>query len=189
MLQKTISFIFSSIVILFREILYRHITSYMQRSGFVLYAAHTSAASFTDTTYAISANLPATYDAAGYAATTITYTTIGRVESFPEIGAEREIKKFIPISGPIEFSKGVAEYGTGPMVVADVPADAGQVILKAADASQNHYSMKVTYPDGEIHYLDVLVSGWKLTQAGSGEFMKRTATLNFCKAPVIVAAT
>ncbi|MBK7493570.1 MAG: hypothetical protein IPI17_17800 [Nitrosomonas sp.] len=46
-------------------------------------AAHSAAASFTDTTYAISAGLPATYDAAGYAATTITYTTIGRVESFP----------------------------------------------------------------------------------------------------------
>ena len=152
-------------------------------------AAHSAAASFTDTIYAISASLPATYDAAGYAATTITYTTIGKVESFPEMGSEREIKKFIPITGAIEYSKGVAEYGSGPMVVADVPADAGQVIVKAADASANHYSMKVTYPDGEVHYLDVLVSGWKLTQAQSGEFMKRTATLNFCKAPVIVAAS
>lgn len=150
--------------------------------------AHTAAASFTETTYAISAGLPATYDSSGYAATTITYTTIGKVESFPEMGSEREIKKFIPIAGAIEYSKGVAEYGSGPMVVADVPADAGQVIIKAADASANHYSMKVTYPDGEIHYMDVLVSGWKLTQAQSGEFLKRTATLNFCKAPVIVAA-
>ena len=151
--------------------------------------AHSSAASFTDTTYAISATLPATYDAAGYAATTITYTTIGKVESFPEFGSTREVNKFTPISGPIEYSKGVAEYGSGPMVVADVPADAGQVIVKAADASANHYSMKITYPDGEIHYLDVLVSGWQLAQAGSGEFMKRTATINVCKAPVVVAAS
>lgn len=151
--------------------------------------AHTAAASFTDTTYAISAGLPATYDAAGYGATTITYTTIGKVDSFPEFGATREVNKFIPISGPVEYSKGVAEYGSGPMTMADVPADAGQVILKAADASANHYSMKITYPDGEIHYLDVLVSGWQLSSAKSSEFLMRTATINVCKAPVVVAAT
>lgn len=151
-------------------------------------AAHSSAASYTDTTYAISAGLPATYDTAGYGATTITYTLFGRVESFPEIGSEREIKKFTPIAGAVEYSKGVPEYGSGPIVLADMPADAGQIILKAADASPNHYSMKITYPDGEIHYLDVLISGWKLSQAASGEFIKRTAMLNVCKAPVIVAA-
>lgn len=150
--------------------------------------AHTSTASFTDTTYAISASLPATYDAAGYGATTITYTLIDRVESFPEFGATREINKFTPIKGAIEYSKGVAEYGSGPMVMADMPADPGQVILKAADASANHYSMKITYPDGEIHYLDVLVSSWQMSQAASSQFMKRTATINVCKAPVVVAA-
>lgn len=151
-------------------------------------AAHSGAASYTDTVYAISANLPATYDAAGYAATTITYTEIGRVESFPEFGATREVNKFTPIKGPVEYSKGSADYGSGPMVVADMPADAGQVIVKNANDSSAHYSMKLTFPDGEVHYLDVLVSGWQLSQASSGEFMKRTATINVCKAPVVVAA-
>ncbi len=151
-------------------------------------AAHSAAASFTDTTYAISAGLPATYDAAGYAATTITYTTIGRVESFPEIGATREVNKFTPISGAVEYLKGTAEYGSGDMVLADMPTDAGQVIAKAAAASSAHYSMKITYPDGEVHYLDVLVSSWKLSQAQSGGVMKRTATISVCKEPVVVAA-
>ena len=151
-------------------------------------AAHTGAASFTDTTYAISATLPATYDAAGYGATTITYTAIGKVEQFPEFGATREVNKFIPVNGSVEYAKGTPEYGSGQMMLADVPADAGQVILKAADASANHYSMKITYPDGEIHYLDILVSSWQLAQAQSGQFMKRTATINVARAPVIVAA-
>ena len=151
-------------------------------------AAHSAAASFTDTTYAISAGLPATHDAAGYAATTITYTTIGRVESFPEIGATREVNKFTPISGAVEYLKGTAEYGSGDMVLADMPTDAGQVIAKAAAASSAHYSMKITYPDGEVHYLDVLVSSWKLSQAQSGGVMKRTATISVCKDPVVVAA-
>ena len=151
-------------------------------------AAHSAAASFTDTTYAISAGLPATHDAVGYAATTITYTTIGRVESFPEIGATREVNKFTPISGAVEYLKGTAEYGSGDMVLADMPTDAGQVIAKAAAASSAHYSMKITYPDGEVHYLDVLVSSWKLSQAQSGGVMKRTATISVCKDPVVVAA-
>ena len=151
-------------------------------------AAHSGAASFTDTTYAISASLPATYDSSGYGATTITYTEIGKVESFPEIGSTREIQKFTPIKGAVEYSKGTAEYGSGDMVMADVPADAGQVILKAADASANHYSMKITYPDGEIHYLDVIISSWKLSGGKSGEFLKRTAMVNVCRAPVVIAA-
>ncbi len=151
--------------------------------------AHTAAASYTDTTYAISASLPATYDAAGYAATTITYTTIGKVENFPQFGATRQVNEFTPISGPTEYSKGVAKYGSGPMTMADIPADAGQVIMKAADASPNHYSMKITYPDGEVHYLDVLVSSWELSPAKSADFVIRTATINVCKEPVIVAAS
>lgn len=161
---------------------------YMGWLGAMRYAAHTAAASFTDTTYAISATLPATYDAAGYGATATTYTTIGKVESFPEFGSQRSITEFRPISGSIEKLKGSPNYGGGPMVMADVPADAGQVILKAADASANHYAMKITYPDGEVHYLDVLVASWRLAQAGEGGVMKRTADVQLCRDPVVVAA-
>lgn len=150
--------------------------------------AHTSAATFTDTTYAISASLPATYDAAGYGATTITYTAIGKVDVFTAYGSKRSVNKFTPISGPIEKVKGTADYGDGDMSMADIPADAGQVILKAAEVSSNHYSIKVTYPDGEIHYLDVIVASWVLAGGKEGTPLIRTATLGICKAPVVVAA-
>jgi len=170
------------------DTLHGFLFTYLEGVGLLLSAAHTAAATFTDTTYAISASLPATYDAAGYGATTITYTVIGKVESFPEFGSERSINEFRPIAGPVEKVKGAPNYGGGPMVVADVPADAGQIIVKAAEASQNHYSMKLTYPDGEVHYLDVLVTSWRLTQAAEGGFMKRSANLQLCKIPVVVAA-
>lgn len=152
-------------------------------------AAHTAIASHSEATYSISASLPATYDAAGYAATTVVFTAIGKVETFPEFGREQSINEFTPIKGGVEYYKGVEKYGTGDMVVGDVPADAGQVILKAASESSNHYSIKITYADGEVHYLDVLVASWKLTQAGEGNAMKRTAMLAVCRAPVIVAAS
>jgi hypothetical protein len=118
--------------------------------------AHTDVAGYAGVTYAISASLPATYDAAGYGATTITYTTIGKVESFPEFGVSQPVAEFPGING-VEYTKGATRFGNGPMVMGDIPADAGQVILKAASASRNHYSMKLTYPDGEVHYLDVIV--------------------------------
>ena len=170
------------------ETLHRILFGYMERAGLLLGVAHTSAASFTDTIYAVSATLPATYDAAGYGATTMVYTTIGRVESFPEFGSARTVNEFKPIAGAVEKIKGAPDYGGGAMVMADMPTDAGQVILKAAEASQAHYSMKLTYPDGEVHYLDIINTSWRLTQAEEGAFMKRTAEIQLCKIPVVVAA-
>lgn len=170
------------------ETLHRVLFGYMQRAGMLLNVAHSSAASFTDTTYAISATLPATYDSTGYAATTMTYTLIGRVESFPEYGSARTVNEFKPIAGAVEKIKGAPDYGGGAMVMADMPVDAGQVILKAAEASQAHYSMKLTYPDGEVHYLDIINNSWRMAQAAEGGFMKRTAEIQLCKNPVVVAA-
>lgn len=151
-------------------------------------AGHSSAASFTDAIYAISASLPATYDAAGYGATAMVYTTIDRVQSFMPYGSKRQINKFQPVRGAVEKSKSSPDYGEGDLVVADMPLDAGQVILKAAEASPNHYSMKITYADGEVHYMDVINASWVLSGSKEGEFMTRTANLGICKAPVIVAA-
>ena len=126
---------------------------------------------------------------AGYAATTITYTAIGKVSEFLPYGSKRTVSEFVPIAGAVEFTKGAPRYGQGSLVMGDIPADAGQVILKAAEASANHYSLKITYPDSEVHYLDVLVSGWELSGGKEGAPMIRTATLNICKAPVVVAAS
>jgi hypothetical protein len=153
--------------------------------------AHTAVEFFTDgsgTTYAISAGLPATYDAAGYGATTITYTLIGKPKSFFPYGANRPIQEYVPLNGAVEYGKGVRRFGQGEFVVGDVPADAGQVIVKAAEASAAHYSMKIVYPDGEIHYLDVIVASWNLAAAAEGEPLTRTALIGICREPVIVAA-
>lgn len=151
-------------------------------------AGHSSVATHTDTLYAVSAALPATYNAAGYAATTVVFTNIGRVTDFTNYGSERPVNEFVPISGAVEYVKGAPRYGSGDIVMADMPLDAGQIILAAAEASQNHYSLKVTYPDGEIHYLDVINSSWRISASKEGAVMTRTGKLSICKAPVIVAA-
>jgi hypothetical protein len=150
--------------------------------------AHTGVASITDTVYAISASLPATYNAAGYGASGLVFTTIGKVSQFLPYGSKRAVNKFNPIAGAVEKTKGSPDYGDGDIVMADVPADAGQVILKAAEASANHYSLKITYSDGEIHYMDVIVASWELSGGKEGDPLLRTAMVGICKAPVVVAA-
>ena len=153
-------------------------------------AVHTTVASHTDATYSICATLPATYDAAGYGATTLTYTAIGKVSDFIQYGSSRNVNEWIPISGAVEYTKGAPRYGNGDMLMGDIPADAGQVILKAAEASSNHYSIKIVYgADSETHYLDVIVSKWLMSPGKEGAPMVRTAGMSVCKAPVIVAGS
>lgn len=152
--------------------------------------ARTAVASHTDALYYISANLPATYDAAGYAGSGMNFEAglIGKVSDFIVYGSKRNVNEFIPIAGAVEYTKGAPRYGSGDIMMGDMPADPGQVILKAAEVSANHYSLRVTYPDGEIHYLDIIVAAWTLSGGKEGAPMVRTATVSVCKAPVVVAA-
>ena len=151
-------------------------------------ATRTSVESITGATYAICATLPATYDAAGYGLTSLIYTTIGSVESVTNYGSKRSVTTFTPINGAVQKVKGAPDYGTMTITYGDVPSDAGQIITKASEVSPNHYSIKITYPDGEIHYLDVLNSSYEYEGAKAGDVKKVMATLNICMPPVIIAA-
>jgi hypothetical protein len=153
-------------------------------------AAHVGTATYTGNIYSISAALPAAYDATSYAVTSVVaFTVIGEVSDFPAYGAKASVGKFNPINGAIEKFKGVPDYGSGNLVFADVPGDAGQIIVKAAALSPNaHYSMKVTSPDGEIDFLDVIVGSYELAAQKENTPKTRTCAIEVCRAPVNVAA-
>lgn len=145
---------------------------------------------------AISATLPATYDAGGYGATTITYTACGQIENFGSHGLTNSVNTFTPVDTGITFkTKGSKDYGKKTIVLGDVPVDAGQVILLAASESKARYSAKVTYPLGEgestpeIHYLDVLITKYEHSDGAVNDIRKATVDLEICRKPVIVAAT
>lgn len=151
-------------------------------------ATRTSVEAITGSTYAICATLPTTYDAAGYGLTSLIYTQIGSIESVTPYGSKRAVTTFMPINGAVQKVKGAPDYGVMTMMYGDVPADPGQIIVKASEVSPNHYSIKITYPDGEIHFLDVLNSSYEYEGAKAGDVKKIMATLNICMPPVIIAA-
>lgn len=151
--------------------------------------ARTVVATSSGTTLAISASLPATYDAGGYAATTITYTLVGEIENFGNHGVNAAVTEFTPVaSAVVAKMKGSKNYGTLALSVGSIPSNAGQVIVKAASESNNHYSVKMTYPDNEIHYLDVIVSKFEYQDGSVDDPMKLSVDLAVCRAPVVVAA-
>lgn len=152
-------------------------------------AARTVVGTLSGATLAISATLPVTYDAAGYGATSITYTAIGEIENYGNHGVTATITEFTPVdTAVVAKMKGSKNYGTMALSVGSIPTNAGQVILKTASESTAHYSAKLTYPDGEIHYMDVLVAKHEYQDGSVNDPMKLSVDLAICRAPVIVAA-
>ena len=151
--------------------------------------AHTNVVTNAGTTLSISAAVPATYDSAGYAATGMTYTAVGQVEDHGSHGVTANVSKFTPVdTAVVAKTKGSKDYGSKTMKLGNIAGDAGQIIMKAASESNNHYSVKITYQDGESHYLDVLVSKYEYSDGTVDNNRTISATLEICRAPIIVAA-
>ena len=95
----------------------------------------------------------------------------------------------------VQKLKGSKDYGTMNLVLGNVPANAGQVLLATASESNNRYSARLTYPLGngevtpEIHYLDVLVVSRSFTDGDVNAVRKVAVGLALCKKPVEVSAT
>ena len=139
-------------------------------------------------TLAISATLPATYDAAGYGATAITYTAVGEVENYGQHGMTAAVTEFTPVDTAVVAKvKGSKNYGTKSLTIGSIPGNAGQIILAAASESNARYSVKITYPDTSIHYLDVLVSKYDQVDGAVNDVQKITCDLAICRKPIIVA--
>lgn len=159
-------------------------------------AERTAVQTMSGAVLSISATLPATYDAAGYGATAVSYTVVGEVESFGEHGATANVATFTPVSTAVTNKlKGAINYGTKSFVLGALPSDAGQDIIETAVTSKLHYSVKIAYPagagetTGEIQYLDVLVTR-RVWQDGSVDDVRKLAVdMEVCRAPVLVAGS
>jgi hypothetical protein len=117
------------------------------------------------TTVAISASLPATYDAAGFGA--LTFTTIGEITDAGEYGKEYNLVTHNPLADRKTYKrKGSYNNGSMTLQMGRVPDDAGQVLLLSAQDSDNSYSFEVTLQDGTINYFTGQVMSYR-TSIGS----------------------
>lgn len=139
------------------------------------------------TALAISAAAPATADATGYAA--LTLTEIGGVEKLGAIGAVFSKIEFQPLKGPKQKHKGSPDYGSLQPSMAHDDDDAGQTLLRTAATSNSLYSFGITYPDGAKRYFQGRVFGYPETVDGADTIIMGNPTIEIDTEVIKVAAT
>jgi len=128
------------------------------------------------TIIAVTASAPGTFNAAGYNA--LAFTTIGEVTDHGEHGREYSLVTHQPVDsrGDVKFKGGFNE-GSKTLQLGLDDDNAGQVLLKAAVNSDNDYSFKVTYPDGDIDYFRAKVMTFKKGVGSRDQVTSATVTL------------
>lgn len=102
---------------------------------------------------AISDDIPATDDVAGYTAVGVVFTTIGEVTEIPEFGPAHEVVTHVPLATGITAKyHGAKNNGSLTVPMALDIDDAGQTLAKTALANKARHSFRVTYADGSIDF-------------------------------------
>lgn len=127
------------------------------------------------TVISISAEIPATYDAAGYGDTGIDWTAIGEITDGGQHGRKyaEVIHKPIGSRGEQVF-KGSFSEGSKTIQMGLDSDDAGQVIAKAASTSDNNYSFRVAYPSGDKDYFQAKVMSFEKGTANVDSIVSAT---------------
>src|SRR5690625_4296357 len=130
-------------------------------------ALHSSAG----TCLSVSADLPATYDAAGFDA--LTFTQVGELESIGEMVMRRNSGEFSNLcTGNTSVIKGNRQAITVSVVCALDEDDAGQVLMIESEDSHDLYSFCVTESNGTKNYFEGTVSAAGKEAGGDTEAVK-----------------
>lgn len=109
---------------------------------------------------AISSGVPATEDAAGYAA--LSWVTIGECTDLQAYGREYNLITHNPVGDRVTRKlKGSYSGGTMALSYAFDPLDNGQQLLKTASESDAAYSIRITMQNGFKAYFRALVMSAK----------------------------
>lgn len=131
---------------------------------------------FAGTQIGISAGIPVTYDEAGFAA--LTYTDVGEISSAPGDGGTvfEDVSYTVLAQRATKHLKGTSDQPEETMEIVVNRTDAGQALLKTALLSDEQYSFKVEYNNGEIDYFQALVTGNSGAGGDSNTIRMRTVT-------------
>lgn len=127
-------------------------------------------------TLKVSAAAPATYNSAGYAA--LTWANVGEITNFGEIGKQFNLVTHNPVAtrGTVK-KKGSFNDGQMALQLALDTDDAGQILMKAAAASDANYSFELATQNGDKYYFPGLVMGWKINLGGVDQITGATAAI------------
>ncbi len=127
-----------------------------------------------------SAGTPATINAAGYAA--LTWTEVQGFSNVGEIGDSMEVGNYDSlVDGRIKF-RSISDPGELAASMADLPADAGQIILKTAfaaarGAAGETISLRIEDATGKGTYARGMVASWRRVYGGAADVQIRSATM------------
>lgn len=126
----------------------------------------------------LSADLPATNDAAGFEAVGITWTEILEVTTAAGWGRTNNEASYLPLKERLtKRRKGSYDYAPLSIEAAVDSADAGQQLALTASASDALYSVKMEYSNGDIKYAQCLIMGFDDDTGGSvDDFIMVTIT-------------
>jgi hypothetical protein len=113
-------------------------------------------------TFKVSATKPASFDATGYAA--LAFTEIGEVTDFGEFGRVYALVTHNPVANRSTVKKkGSYNEGQITLQMALDTDDAGQILMKAAVASDNDYYCQLTTQNGDKYYFPAQVMSFKVS--------------------------
>lgn len=107
-------------------------------------------------TMAFCASAPATFDAAGYAA--LTWTLWDEVTNLGDIGPVAEVLKYNTVgTGKVHKRVGPVDEGSQSMEAAFDSANAGQILVKAAQKNRTTLYCRESLSSGDIFYYPSIV--------------------------------
>ena len=125
-------------------------------------------------TFAISASLPSTLDAAGYNA--LTYTNVAEVTDIGEVGREYNLVNHSPIANrKVQKLKGSYNPGSITLQFGRDFTDAGQSLMRTAMLSDASYAIRITLQNGKKLYFTGLVASFKTNMGGVDTITSGTA--------------
>jgi hypothetical protein len=120
----------------------------------------------------ISADLPATNDAAGFAAAGVVFTEIAEITSVSGFGRTNNEASYSPLATQmIKRQKGSYDYAPLAIDATYDSLDAGQAICITANGSAALYSLKVVYASGQIEYAQCYIMAFDIAGGGVDDFV------------------
>lgn len=127
---------------------------------------------------------PATFDEAGYSA--LVWTNVGEITNIGELGIEYTTVTHMPLSQRgASKRKGSFNNGTLNPSLAWDPADAGQILMADALATDDPWPMRVTLQDGTGFYFMGLVMSYRPNVGGVDDAVTASPTIEIDNNPLV----